>query len=169
MSCLIFFCGLVVYATYAGCDPMALGKIKKKDEIITYYVMDKLSLIPGLPGLFVAAIIGAALSTLSSFINSCVALLWKDACLKFDIFKNTSQFYATLINKILSLVVGAVLIGLAIIASNTKHLMELGLICANSLNGPLLGLFLIGFFLPNCNLKGICTGIVGSTVDAQLV
>ncbi|KAL7643094.1 UNVERIFIED_CONTAM: hypothetical protein RMT77_006384 [Armadillidium vulgare] len=164
MSCLIFFCGLVIYATYAGCDPMTLGKIKKKDEIITYYVMDKLSLIPGLPGLFVAAIIGAALSTLSSIINSCVALLWKDACLKFDIFKNTSQFFATLINKILSLVVGAVLIGLAIIASNTKHLMELGLICANSLNGPLLGLFLIGFFLPKCNLKGIWTGIVGSTV-----
>ncbi|RXG58700.1 Sodium-coupled monocarboxylate transporter 1, partial [Armadillidium vulgare] len=87
MSCLIFFCGLVIYATYAGCDPMTLGKIKKKDEIITYYVMDKLSLIPGLPGLFVAAIIGAALSTLSSFINSCVALLWKDACLKFDTFQ----------------------------------------------------------------------------------
>ncbi|RXG58136.1 hypothetical protein Avbf_12694 [Armadillidium vulgare] len=61
MSCLIFFCGLVIYATYAGCDPMTLGKIKKKDEIITYYVMDKLSLIPGLPGLFVATIIGAAL------------------------------------------------------------------------------------------------------------
>ncbi|KAB7493711.1 hypothetical protein Anas_08274 [Armadillidium nasatum] len=63
MSCLIFFCGLVIYATYAGCDPMALGKIKKKDGIMPYYVMDKLSLIPGLPGLFVAAIIGAALST----------------------------------------------------------------------------------------------------------
>ncbi|KAL7643095.1 UNVERIFIED_CONTAM: hypothetical protein RMT77_006385 [Armadillidium vulgare] len=164
ISCLIFFCGLVIYATYAGCDPMTLGKIKKKDEIITYYVMDKLSLIPGLPGLFVATIIGAALSTLSSFINSCVALLWKDACLKFDIFKNTSQFYATLINKILSLVVGTVIIGLAIIASNTKHLMELGIICGTSLNGPLLGLFLIGVFLPNCNLKGIWTGIVGSTV-----
>ncbi|RXG72982.1 hypothetical protein Avbf_05256, partial [Armadillidium vulgare] len=46
ISCLIFFCGLVIYATYAGCDPMTLGKIKKKDEIITYYVMDKLSFNP---------------------------------------------------------------------------------------------------------------------------
>ncbi|RXG67087.1 hypothetical protein Avbf_13740 [Armadillidium vulgare] len=69
MSCMVFFCGLVIYATYAGCDPMALGKIKKKDEIMPYFVMDKLSLIPGLPGLFVAAIIGAALSTLSSYIQ----------------------------------------------------------------------------------------------------
>ncbi|KAL7643093.1 UNVERIFIED_CONTAM: hypothetical protein RMT77_006383 [Armadillidium vulgare] len=164
INCFGILLAIAIYATYAGCDPMTLGKIKKKDEIMTYFVMDKLSLIPGLPGLFVAAIIGASLSTLSSFINSCVALLWKDACLKIDIFKNTSQFYATLINKILSLVVGTVLIGLAIIASNTKHLMELGLICGTSLNGPLLGLFLIGFFIPNCNLKGIWAGIIGSTV-----
>ncbi|KAB7494174.1 Sodium-coupled monocarboxylate transporter 1 [Armadillidium nasatum] len=163
---MVFFCGLVIYATYAGCDPMALRKIKKKDEIMPYFVMDKLSLIPGLPGLFVAAIIGAALSTLSSFINSCVASVVERRLPKFDIFKNTSQIYATFINKILSLVVGAdiVLIGLAIIASNTKHLMELGIICGNLLNGPLLGLFLIGYFIPNCNLKGIWTGIVGSTV-----
>ncbi|RXG53853.1 Sodium-coupled monocarboxylate transporter 2 [Armadillidium vulgare] len=59
--CLIFFAGLVAYANYAGCDPMALGIIKRKEQIIPYFVMDKLSFIPGLPGIFVATLVGGSL------------------------------------------------------------------------------------------------------------
>ncbi|KAB7496454.1 Sodium-coupled monocarboxylate transporter 2 [Armadillidium nasatum] len=58
---LTFSCGLVAYSTYAGCDPMTLGLIKKKDQILPYFVIDKLSFVPGLPGLFIATIIGGAL------------------------------------------------------------------------------------------------------------
>ncbi|RXG54842.1 Sodium-coupled monocarboxylate transporter 2 [Armadillidium vulgare] len=58
---LVFSCGLVAYSTYAGCDPMALGLIKNKDQILPYFVIDKLSFIPGLPGLFIAAMIGGTL------------------------------------------------------------------------------------------------------------
>ncbi|RXG59689.1 Sodium/iodide cotransporter [Armadillidium vulgare] len=32
------------------------------------------------------------------------------------------------------------------------------------MSGPILGVFLIGFFLPNCNLKGVWTGFIGSAV-----
>ncbi|RXG73879.1 Sodium-coupled monocarboxylate transporter 1 [Armadillidium vulgare] len=63
MYVLTFSCGLVAYSTYAGCDPMALGLIKKKDQILPYFVIDKLRVIPGLPGLFIATIIGGALSS----------------------------------------------------------------------------------------------------------
>ncbi|RXG57068.1 hypothetical protein Avbf_16037, partial [Armadillidium vulgare] len=35
---------------------------------------------------------------------------------------------------------------------------------SGSLNGPIFGVFLIGFFLPNCNLKGVWTGFIGSSV-----
>ncbi|RXG56074.1 Sodium-coupled monocarboxylate transporter 2 [Armadillidium vulgare] len=98
---LTFSCGLVAYSTYAGCDPMALGLIKKKDQILPYFVIDKLSFVPGLPGLFIATIIGGALSTLSSNINSCVAMMWKDICLKFAFFRNFSDGKATITNKIL--------------------------------------------------------------------
>ncbi|RXG58457.1 Sodium-coupled monocarboxylate transporter 2, partial [Armadillidium vulgare] len=42
MYVLTFSCGLVAYSTYAGCDPMALGLIKKKDQILPYFVIDKL-------------------------------------------------------------------------------------------------------------------------------
>ncbi|RXG71641.1 hypothetical protein Avbf_04438 [Armadillidium vulgare] len=45
---LTFSCGLVAYSTYAGWDPMALGLIKKKYQILPYFVIDKLSFVPGL-------------------------------------------------------------------------------------------------------------------------
>lgn len=53
--------GLVLFATYEGCDPLAAGLIDKKDQIVPFYVMDRLSSVPGLPGLFVACIFSGAL------------------------------------------------------------------------------------------------------------
>ncbi|KAB7504196.1 40S ribosomal protein S11, partial [Armadillidium nasatum] len=75
--------------------------IKKKDQILPFFVMDKLSLIPGLPGIFVATVLGGTLSTISSWLNSCVALMWRDVFLKFDFFKSASPSCATLANKII--------------------------------------------------------------------
>ncbi|KAB7501630.1 Sodium-coupled monocarboxylate transporter 2, partial [Armadillidium nasatum] len=160
---LIFCGGLMAYATYAGCDPMALGLIKKKDQILPFFVMDKLSLIPGLPGLFVATLLGGTLSTISSWLNSCVALIWRDVFLKFDFFKTASPSCATLTNKLTSLLVGAVLTGLAIIASNTNGLIVVITTLYGILTGPPLGVFLIGYFIPKCNLKGAWTGYIVSS------
>ena len=58
---LIFTGGLIGYSTYVGCDPLASGKIEKGEQILAYFVVDKLGHIWGLPGLFVAVIIGGAL------------------------------------------------------------------------------------------------------------
>ena len=61
---LILTSGLVGYATYVDCDPLASGKIKKGAEILAYFVMDKLGHIWGLPGLFAATLIGGTLRCL---------------------------------------------------------------------------------------------------------
>ncbi|RXG58581.1 Sodium-coupled monocarboxylate transporter 2 [Armadillidium vulgare] len=161
---LIFFAGLAAYANYAGCDPMALGIIKRKEEIIPYFVMDKLSFIPGLPGIFVATLIGGSLSSISTLINGIVAQIWRDICLRFNHFKAASPSYATLVNKILSLVVGSSFIGLAVLSLNAKSLIELTFVIISTFNGPIFGVFLIGFFCPRCNVKGVWTGFITSTV-----
>ncbi|RXG73972.1 Sodium-coupled monocarboxylate transporter 1 [Armadillidium vulgare] len=97
----IFTGGLIAYSSYAGCDPLALGIIKRKEEIMTHFIGDKLGFIPGLPGVFVAVIIGSALSSLSSVINGCVAMIWRDFFLRFSLFQNASTGLSTLSNKIL--------------------------------------------------------------------
>ncbi|KAL7636000.1 UNVERIFIED_CONTAM: hypothetical protein RMT77_013818 [Armadillidium vulgare] len=162
MYFLIFSCGVVAYSTYVGCDPMALGIIKKKEQIIPYFVMDKLNYI-GLPGIFVGTIIGGSLSSLSSMLNSTVAQIWRDIFLRFDHFKTASPSYSTMVNKILSLVIGFMIIGLAILSSNGGGVVEISLALVGLFNGPIFGVFLVGFLLPKCNSKGVWTGFILSS------
>lgn len=51
----------MAYAQYQDCDPLALGRIDKPDQIIPYLIMDKLGHFTGLPGVFVAAVYGGVL------------------------------------------------------------------------------------------------------------
>lgn len=58
---IFFFSGVVAFATYFDCDPLSSGKIQRADMIIPYLVMDKLSHLKGLAGIFVAAVYGGVL------------------------------------------------------------------------------------------------------------
>ncbi|KAL7636004.1 UNVERIFIED_CONTAM: hypothetical protein RMT77_013822 [Armadillidium vulgare] len=162
MYFLILSCGVVAYSTFAGCDPMAMGIIKKKEQIIPYFVMNKLNYI-GLPGIFVGTIIGASMSSISSTINGSVAQIWRDVFLRFDHFKTASPSYSTLINKIISLLIGFGVIGMAILTSKGGGVVEVSFVVMGSFNGPIFGVFLVGFFLPRCNSKGIWTGFITSS------
>ncbi|XP_041376730.1 sodium-coupled monocarboxylate transporter 1-like [Gigantopelta aegis] len=71
MSCLT---GLVLFAYYHDCDPLFSRRVSKPDQIVPLFMMDILSFAPGLPGLFVSCIFSAALSTVSSGINSLAAV-----------------------------------------------------------------------------------------------
>lgn len=53
--------GMVIYSTYHLCDPLAFGYIQKIDQILPFYVEDKLSYIPGILGLFMATLFNGAL------------------------------------------------------------------------------------------------------------
>ena len=47
--------GVAMYAYYEGCDPLALKKIEKSDQMLPYMVVDVFQDLPGMAGLFVAA------------------------------------------------------------------------------------------------------------------
>jgi len=48
------FSGLAIYSKYHNCDPFLQKRITSPDMLMPLYVMDMMSSIPGLPGLFVA-------------------------------------------------------------------------------------------------------------------
>jgi sodium-coupled monocarboxylate transporter 8/12 len=50
-----------MYAEYGDCDPVLDHKITKYDQMVPYYIMDVAKHIPGVSGLFMAAIYSAAL------------------------------------------------------------------------------------------------------------
>lgn len=57
------WCGLVLVAWWSPpkCDPRASGLITADDQLLPAYVMEIAKHLHGVPGLFIAAIFGAAL------------------------------------------------------------------------------------------------------------
>lgn len=55
------YTGLVIYATFATCDPLSTGAIRKSDQLLPYFVMTITGSIPALPGIFMSGVFSAAL------------------------------------------------------------------------------------------------------------
>lgn len=70
--------GLLIFGKYETCDPVSDGRVEKPDQIFAYYVMDVARQIPGLTGLFVAGVFSAALSSMSSCLNTLAGTLYYD-------------------------------------------------------------------------------------------
>ncbi|KAJ1520979.1 hypothetical protein ONE63_004051 [Megalurothrips usitatus] len=72
------FTGLVAAAYYHDCDPIAAKEVRAEDQIIPLLVVDVLSDIPGVTGLFIAGVFSAAMSSLSTGFNSIAAVILED-------------------------------------------------------------------------------------------
>ena len=57
-------------------------------QLVPYFVLDEMSYLTGLPGLFVACVMSGALSTVSSGLNSLAAVTWQDFIGNIPMFKN---------------------------------------------------------------------------------
>ncbi|XP_070835607.1 solute carrier family 5 member 6 isoform X4 [Chaetodon trifascialis] len=75
LSCVM---GLVMFARYCGEDHSDKLGTSSRDAIVLYFVMDMLQGLPGLPGLFIACLFSAALSTISSAFNSLATVTMED-------------------------------------------------------------------------------------------
>nr|XP_045596122.1 sodium-dependent multivitamin transporter-like [Procambarus clarkii] len=155
--------GLVIFATYEGCDPLAAGLITKNDQILPFFVMDRLTTTPGLPGLFVACIFSATLSTISSGVNSQAAVTWEDVFAKIPRFAKLNQATQALLTKLLALGYGIISVGFALLAGNLGGVLQAGIAVNTAVAGPLLAVFLMALFLPFTNSKGACTALLVGT------
>ncbi|XP_040079006.2 sodium-coupled monocarboxylate transporter 2 isoform X1 [Ixodes scapularis] len=159
--------GLVIYANYPDCDPLRSGKITKSDQLIPFFVMKTLSVVPGLPGLFVACVFSGALSTLSSGFNSLAAVTWEDFLVKWSNFTERQAAYVT---KAVAAFYGFLTIGMAFIAGRVGSILKAAFAMSGALSGPLLGVFTMGVLLPFCNGKGALAGLLlGQTVCLWVV
>ena len=61
---------MVIYAYFAKCDPIIMGRIKKTDEYFPFFVVNFLRDYPGVAGLHVSSVYAGSLSTVSSGINA---------------------------------------------------------------------------------------------------
>ncbi|XP_068244910.1 sodium-coupled monocarboxylate transporter 1-like [Palaemon carinicauda] len=159
---LFYFAGLVAYAIYADCDPVSSGKVEKADQILAYMVGDKLSHIPGMMGLFVSAVAGALLSSLSSFVNSTVVLLWEDIFTGWETFNKMPQRTNMLISRALCCIIVILAVGSAVFVERLGTLFQAGYTISSALTSPFDGLFITAVAAPWVNVKGVISGFLAA-------
>lgn len=161
LSCVM---GLVMFARYCGEDHSAMLPTSSNqmnltsDAMVIYFVMDMLEGFPGLPGLFVACLFSAALSTISSAFNSLATVTMED--LVKPHVPAMTEARATLVSKALAMSYGLLCLAMAYLT----HLMDVSVLNValklfGMVGGPVLGLFCLGMFFPWANPTGAMAGL----------
>ncbi|XP_045135914.1 sodium-coupled monocarboxylate transporter 1-like [Portunus trituberculatus] len=157
-----YLLGLSVYAVYADCDPLATGEISKADQLVPFYVSDRLSGYYGLPGLLIASLYAGGLSSYSSQINAVSAVMWE------DFFKN-SAWVASMkeerrpyVNVLVSAITGTLGVVAGIVSTQVGGVFQAGQTILGTINAPQLGLFLLGMCCPFANKIGGMVGMAAS-------
>lgn len=155
------YCGLLIYATYFDCDPLTTKLAQAKDQLLPLLVMDILGDYPGLPGLFVAGVFSAALSSLSTGLNSLSAVLLEDFFKTFA-KKPLTQKQTHYIMRGSVAILGSVCVALVFVVEKLGSVLQLSMSLSAVTNGPLLGIFTLGVMVPWVEGNGaICGGLSG--------
>ncbi|XP_011310486.1 putative sodium-dependent multivitamin transporter [Fopius arisanus] len=160
LSIITCFSGLAIYSKYHDCDPIKDQKIKF-DMLMPYYVMNNMSEYPGLPGLFIAGIFSAGLSTISAALNSLSAMTLEDYIKPLYSMKTGNEMspkYCLVLSKVLAFLIGLASILLAFLAHYLGGILQASLTIFGVVGGPLLGLFTLGMLCESANQRGAITG-----------
>ncbi|XP_049273292.1 putative sodium-dependent multivitamin transporter [Rhipicephalus sanguineus] len=95
--------GVALIYWYRDCDPVLRGAIKTFDQVVPYYMRERLSDVATLRGFFLAGLVGASTSTVSSIVNSHAATFYIDVI---SPYLKISEQRATIVMRLL----GAVLL-----------------------------------------------------------
>lgn len=152
------YAGLLIYAWYHECDPLTTKLARAKDQLLPLLVMNVLGDFPGLPGLFVAGVFSAALSSLSTGLNSMSAVVLEDFVKPFTKTSFTRRT-ADIFMKLTVVILGAICVALVFVVEQADlHVLQLSISLGAITNGPTLGIFSMGMLFPWINGKGALIG-----------
>lgn len=112
--------------------------------------METLGEYPGLTGLFIAGVFSAALSSLSTCLNSMSAVVLEDFIKPF-VKRPLSETAINWIMRSVVVSVGTLCVFLVYIVEHMGTVLQLTMSLEAITNGPLLGIFTIGVFMPWIN------------------
>ncbi|KAM7304201.1 sodium-coupled monocarboxylate transporter 1 [Ixodes scapularis] len=140
--------GLVMVYWFRDCDPLLSGAITSYDQIVPYYVRKYLDEFPCFTGLFLAGVVSAATSTISSLINSQAAVLYVDILSKCFHLKSNE---ASKVTKLLAFGVGVTMTAYGMAAPYLGSACRIIMVLYNGATGPFVGLFFLAITFPWAN------------------
>uniref|UniRef100_A0A182JH69 Sodium/solute symporter n=1 Tax=Anopheles atroparvus TaxID=41427 RepID=A0A182JH69_ANOAO len=158
--------GLLIFGKYHDCDPIKNGAVEKYDQIFAFYVLDVARRIPGLPGLFVVGIFSAALSSLSTSMNTLSGTLFEDFVQPRFSFKDET---ASTIVKCMVVTIGVICLLLVFVVEQLGSIFSLAISVSGVTSGTMLGIFFLGMFSPHVNGRGAFWGAIASLVSLSVI
>jgi SSS family transporter len=159
--------GLLLYQFYRGASAASLG-LATTDEIFAKFIVQELPV--GISGLIVAALFAAAMSSLSSSLNSLASATTFDLYKPYFGKENTEAEDLSISRKItmiwgIVLTVSAILLAVLQLQEGERPaVVELGLGIASYTYGGLLGAFLLGMFFKSPDKKDAIIGFFSGLI-----
>eukprot|EP00397_Hematodinium_sp_SG-2012_P024036 GEMP01025020.1.p1 GENE.GEMP01025020.1~~GEMP01025020.1.p1 ORF type:complete len:665 (+),score=111.96 GEMP01025020.1:154-2148(+) len=166
LTLMLFLCvilGMIIFAYYFDCDPVSMKQVEKSDQLVPLFVMQVMGNYPGVPGLFVAGLLSATLSTVSSGLNALAGVFLQDVLRSFEIFRLHGKKQLN-ITRLLAFTFGTVSYAFTFVVESLAGVLEVCLGLFGMLGGPILGVFTLGMFFPFANAKGALSGLLSSLI-----
>lgn len=152
---LFMFIGTALFVFYKQ-NPLPAGM--RADAVFPYFIMSQLP--HGVVGIILSAMVAAAVCSLSADLNSLAAVGVEDYYKK--IKKGQSDQHYLAASKWMVLVSGLIAMGIAVLYVNAGDEGVLGIIFTlyAIFSGGIVGIFLLGLFVPRANNKGVKLSIL---------
>ncbi|KAL1485782.1 hypothetical protein MTO96_031750, partial [Rhipicephalus appendiculatus] len=147
-SALLTGTGAALICRYRGCDPVLSGSIKRFDQVLPLYLLEDISAFPGLAGLFLAGVVSAGISTVSSLVNSQAAVAY------FDVLTPFFKVDGSHVDIIVKTLVGGVMTACSLVVPYMGSLVAMFMAVNAAITGPFVGLVVLGLTAPFANTKG---------------
>jgi len=155
--CAFYFVGTSLYVYYKVFPDAAVAALQA-DAVLPHFILHRIPV--GLSGVIIAACLAAAMSTLSSVINSFSTVCTVDFLQRFS--KNRSDASSLKWAKFFSLAAGVVMIvgACAIHYVEKESISDMSLIIGSIFGGGMLALYMAGFFTRRIGKRAITIGLL---------
>ncbi|KAK0423697.1 hypothetical protein QR680_008284 [Steinernema hermaphroditum] len=157
LTMMVCFIGLLVLTFFYNCNPLETGEISTYDQLVVLFAARVAENYPGFPGLLLACIFAATLSTVSTGYNSMAAVIYNDY-----VRPSFGEKRALLINKTLVFFSGVLSTLIAFSVQPLGGIVRSSVAILGATRGPVVGLFFLGVFARNVSTRATVVSFVGS-------
>lgn len=161
INLVFIFVGTTLFAFYHQAGAPGFPELASQDQILPYFLSAEIPSI-GLTGLLIAGLFGAAMSSIDSGINSMTAVFVYDWLPE----RNVSVRLSRIMCGVFGLFITAAALLMPYLGD---FVIEMITKIAGTFLGLLLGVFLLGMFVPRANARGAFLGLTAGAVVLTIV
>lgn len=158
---LFMFIGTALYVFYLQ-GSNALPADTRADAVFPFFILNEMPV--GIIGLIISALLAAAISSLDSDLNCLAAVGVDDFYSKFR--PGASDIQRLKAGKLFVVLsgIGAILVAITYVSAGDKGVLGIVFMLYAIFSGGIVGIFLLGIFVPRSNKKGVYIGIVACVI-----